>query len=188
MILKTLVHVWYFPVKLQMHRRQQMQSSAGDPNPCHCGPTTGRSMFHKCNVKLCCEDQRRQGSGGRQRDAQVCVRNKTMTTIEGLMLRGHRSGQHRAILFQTDSNVGVLAESYLAVTDKEQLSQHKDYCPVWKEKKKKKQLEKAAVHLLFLRKKGFKSARNLDIYIQCNLLQCYRMEIQTSGDKTATGK
>lgn len=52
------------------------------------------------------------------------------------MLRGHRSGQHRAILFQTDSNVGVLAESYLAVTDKEQLSQHKDYCPVGKEKKK----------------------------------------------------
>lgn len=93
-------------------------------------------MFHKCNVKLCCEDQRRQGSGGRQRDAQVCVRNKTTTTIEGLMLRGHRSGQHRAILFQTDSNVGVLAESYLAVTDKAQLSQHKDYCPVGKEKKK----------------------------------------------------
>lgn len=103
------------------------------------------------------------------------------------MLRGHRSGQHRAILFQTDSNVGVLAESYLAVTDKEQLSQHKDYCPVGKEKKKK-QLEKAAVHLLFLSRKGFKSAIILDIYIQCNLLQCYRMEIQTSGDKTATGK
>lgn len=102
------------------------------------------------------------------------------------MLRGHRSGQHRAILFQTDSNVGVLAESYLAVTDKEQLSQHKDYCPIGKEKKK--QLEKAAVHLLFLSRKGFKSAIILDIYIQCNLLQCYRMEIQTSGDKTATGK
>lgn len=46
--------------------------------------------------------------------AQVCVRNKTMTTIEGLMLGDHRSGQLRAILFQTGSDVGVLAESYLA--------------------------------------------------------------------------
>lgn len=100
------------------------------------------------------------------------MRNKTTTTIAGLMLGGHGSGQHSAILFQTDSNVGVLAESYLVVTDKEQRSQHKDYCPVLKKKKKRKQLEKAAVHLLFLRRKGFKSARILEIYVQCNLPQC----------------
>lgn len=122
-------------------------------------------MFHKCNVKLCCEDQRWQGSGGRQRDAQVCVRNKTMKTIEGLMLGGHWPGQHCTILFQTGSNVGVLAESYLAVTDKEQLSQHKDYCPVWG---RGEQLEEAAVHLLFMRRK----ARILDISAQRNLLKC----------------
>lgn len=77
------------------------------------------------------------------------MRNKATTTIEGLMFGVHRSGQLRTTLFQTDSNVGVLDESYLAVTDKEQLSQHTDYWPVCK---KKKQLEKAAVHLLFFRR------------------------------------